>query len=132
MNYYICEENGELIFRSVQGFVPKSVILRVEDDSLKDKKLKLIDEPVLDMDGNPQLDIDGNPVTQKKAVVDVEKQALKEAKQLVIQQDREARELSKGTLINEIKNKQKTKGKMTLEETQELLSKVIEHLGLDK
>lgn len=120
--FYICEEKGKLIFREVDGFVPKTAVLEVNDDSLRNKEIKIIEEEVTD-------ELTGETRLVKKAVVDDEKQALKEQKEQQRQDALEAKRLEKENRIKDIKEKVKN-DKMTLKEMQDLLVKIVEHLGI--
>ncbi len=71
MAYYILKDkNGNLSFGERDGFVPKEAVLKVNDDSLRHKKIKIIDEPILNPDGSKILDSDGKAITKKVAVED--------------------------------------------------------------
>lgn len=128
MALYVIEKDNDLI---VQGFVnaPDEYVCVLEDESIRYKKLKVVDRQETDAQGKPLVDSEGNPVMKKVAVVDEVKQAEYEA-ELKAKEDKEKadklkKEKAKSDLLKAI-----DKGTATNEELLLMFKNLVEYLEL--
>lgn len=130
MKYYVCKDkDGNLYTQGAQGFRPKEAITTI-DKSLISKKLKIIDQPVLDLDGKEQLDLEGNVITEKVAVLDAEKQADHEKEKQDKEQARLLKEQEKQALKTKLKDHKGKVKNMKLGELAGVVEDILDHLNI--